>query len=113
MEREMLRPNMRKQRADELTHAILRTIRPFIDGDREEDIYRALDDLLEKHGAEIVTDYTRKEAGLPPRGPDGWTVEEMMALEKRRLELLYAPLSLTVPKASIDAALKEHEGEKE
>lgn len=88
-----MRTNIRRQRADVLMNEILHAIRPFVDRDVEERIYRALRSRLEEHGAEIISDYTRKEAGLPPRGPDGWTVEEMMALEKMRLDALYRPFS--------------------
>jgi hypothetical protein len=40
---------------------------------------------------EVVTDYTRQEAGLPPRDGKGWTMEELVALERKRLELMSAP----------------------
>jgi hypothetical protein len=58
-------------------------------------------DLMElcmKEGVEILTDYTRTEIGLPQRGPDGWTMEEIIALEKCRLDMMYAPLTMTVRK---------------
>jgi hypothetical protein len=100
-----MRINIRRQRADVVMNEILHAIRPFVDRDAEESIYHALRERLEEHGAEIISDYTRKEAGLPPRGPDGWTIEEMMALEKARLDALYRPFSMLVDKD----ALKEQE----
>ena len=41
---------------------------------------------------EIVSDFDRQQYGLTPRGPDGWTMEEIVELEKRRLELMFAPM---------------------
>lgn len=96
-----MRTNIRRQRADVLMNEILQAIRPFVDRESEEEIYHSLVNLLREHGAEIVTDHTRKEAGLPPRGPDGWTVEEMMALEKMRLDALYRPFSMIVSKDAL------------
>lgn len=42
-------------------------------------------------GVEFVTDYDREQCGLPPRGPEGWTVEELMLLERVRLSRMLAP----------------------
>ncbi len=62
-------------------------------------VHEGATDALMEAGAHLVTDYDRHEAGLPPRGPDGWTVEELIAMEKRRIEALYAPITVTVPLA--------------
>jgi hypothetical protein len=34
---------------------------------------------------------------VSPRGPDGWTQEEIIALEGKRLEALTRPLAFTIP----------------
>jgi len=94
-----MRMNLRQIHSQVLLHLIFDTIRPHIRDDeqgrsydREKQIFNDLSKLLESHGAEIITDQIREEAGLPARGPDGWTMEELHALEKRRLELLTAPV---------------------
>ena len=56
-----------------------------------------LTDLLMEKGLEVISDYDREQAGLPRRGPDGWTADELVALEKSRLEMLFRPFSVTVP----------------
>ncbi len=95
----MERHNLRNMRADVLGHEILSRLRPFIEPGQEKDAYNALISLLRDKGVEIITDDMRKDMGLPPRGPDGWTVEEMMALEQRRLEILHKPAPVVVVKA--------------
>lgn len=45
-------------------------------------------------GAELVTDETRRAAGLALRGPEGWTLEELSLLEQRHLDLMRAPIIL-------------------
>lgn len=72
-----------------------------------------LQQLCEKEGVEILTDYMRTEMGLPPRGPDGWTVEEILALEQRRLELMRAPVIISAPKGvtGIRESVPRGEGE--
>jgi hypothetical protein len=94
-----MRLNLRRARTLPLTHLILEVIRPHIRDDeearydqREEQIFLELRKILEDYGAEVITDQTREEAGLPPRGPDGWTMEEIIAVEQRRLELLTKPI---------------------
>jgi hypothetical protein len=52
----------------------------------------SLRNVLNEEGVEIITDYTRQEMGLPPLGPDGWTIEEIIALEQKRLEMLTKPI---------------------
>lgn len=95
-----MRPNLRHGRTLPLTHLILGIIRPHLRNDkdgryyeREEQIFMELRAKLEEIGAEVITDQTREAAGLPPRGPDGWTLEEIAELERRRLELMARPLT--------------------
>lgn len=88
--------DMRRRRADHL----LAWIMSEIDGDLHPDadrrrIYDRIWERLHADGVEIISDYTRQEAGLPPRDGQGWTTEELVALERRRLELMYAPFKPT------------------
>ena len=62
------------------------------DRDLMRDLHYELLEAMERHGAEIVSDFDRQEFGLPPRGPDGWTMEEIVALEQRRMEMLTRPI---------------------
>jgi hypothetical protein len=75
---------------------IMRIVAKYVPDDRERDclrdLARELFDKLHAEGVEIITDATRAEAGLPPRGPDGWTQDELVALEHRRLEVMMAPM---------------------
>lgn len=94
--------DLRHKRAAALTSFIVHTVSKYIcDCDRMRKPMRDLHDELfaefHKTGVEIVSDYDREAAGLPPRGPEGWTIEELIALEKRRLELLRAPISMIFP----------------
>lgn len=96
----MKRIQLRQRRAEVMVHGIMREIEPFL---RDEprilrDLYERLLSLFLAEGVEVLTDETRREAGLPPRGPDGWTAEELRALEQARLEALKRPLQpLFVP----------------
>lgn len=87
-----MRLNLRRRRSDMLTHEVMRRLERYIDRDAISAAHSQLRELFEEQGVDILTDYDRKEYGLPPRGPDGWTVEEIVALEQRRLELMYAPM---------------------
>lgn len=86
-----MRMDLRRNRAMPLTAAIFDKMRPFIEPDRLRDAHEELYSLLLQEGIEILTDQTRAEAGLPPRGPDGWTAAELHALEASRLQLLLPP----------------------
>lgn len=90
------RVDKRRLRAMALTSQIMHIVGKYVPEDRERDMQRdlhyELQDALEKAGAEIVSDFDRQQYGLSPRGPDGWTMEEIIELEKRRLELMYAPM---------------------
>lgn len=99
---QMMRQDMRRLRIQPLLHQILHIVTKHIgDEDRRRDAERAicneLFDKLYEEGIEIVTDHTRAAMGLPPRGPDGWTMEELIALEQKRLEMLTQPIRFIVP----------------
>lgn len=102
-------PNRRHQRALSLTHEVMRVIGPYLDeldDWRTREAHQAdedstarphrevMDKLLEilmATGIEIITDRDREQCGLPARGPDGWTLEELVALEKVRLDVMTRP----------------------
>lgn len=88
------RMNVRRMRSQALASHIMHKITPYLDreGDAYYDVYQTLIEIFSEEGVEIITDLHRHEIGLPPRGPDGWTAEELHAMEKRRLEALYAPM---------------------
>jgi hypothetical protein len=95
---ELQRINLRQRRAEGLAIEIERRIEkasPYIRYEASHGARRAISnairDVLMEVGADLITDHDRSEAGLPPRGPDGWTVQELHAIERRRLEALYAP----------------------
>ena len=89
------RIDKRRMRAMALTAHIMQIVGKY-DRDRERDCMRdlsyKLQEAMEKVGAEVVTDFDRQQYGLPPRGPDGWTMEEIVKLEQKRLEMMYAPM---------------------
>ena len=85
-----------------LLHEIMRALRPFLDeldGRRPADwprpdreVHSVLYSVLMAEGVEVVTDSLRQEIGLPARGPDGWTPDELLAMEKIRLEIMSRPM---------------------
>jgi len=97
---EIMRIDLRRRRADLLAAAVFERLWPRINAIHPDDlpdrvarvVHDTVLDVFSEQGVEVVTDHDRAAIGLPPRGPDGWTVEEMAALERRRLELLTAPL---------------------
>lgn len=93
-------PDLRRNRAMQFTAAVMNKVGPYIrdeTGHEMRDAHDALFELFFQEGVDVITDHDRAEAGLPPRGPDGRTVEEMVALEARRLEMLTRPLAVFVP----------------
>lgn len=97
-----LRIDRRRLRIQPLLHQILQIVGKHLsDEDMRRNALRELHnelfDKLYEEGVEIVTDHTRAEIGLPPRGPEGWTAEELIALEQRRMELMTKPLQMVIP----------------
>lgn len=100
-----LRSDRRRLRAMALEAEIMRIVAKYIPDDRRRDCLRDLSrelfDKLHTEGVEIITDTTRAESGLPPRGPDGWTQDELLALEQRRLQVMMAPMQVFAPVGSM------------
>jgi hypothetical protein len=98
-----MRINLRRRRADALVAAVMKEIRyHLVDRDAEAEVARALRHVFYQEGIEILSDYTRAEIGLPPRGPDGWTLEEMHALERARLDAIMRPSQMVIPAPTWD-----------
>jgi len=96
-----MRMNLRRRRAEALTSAVMDKLRDTIPYDNRNDVFYAMLEVFEQEGVEIVTDYIRQEAGLSPRGPEGWTLEELHALEEKRLEALMRPIQYVMPMSEI------------
>lgn len=98
---QMRRMDLRMRRAQSMLHAVLQRVEPYLDPElgnsAPRDVYEALIKLFHDEGFDVITDAMRAEAGLPPRGPDGWTMEEMVAIEKHRLATMFAPIYGTLP----------------
>ncbi len=84
--------DMRRIRTQRLTASIMQEILPLLNDDQPRDVREAIYNLLWRSGAEVLTDYERKEIGLPDRNNDGWTDDELRALEARRLEVMLSPM---------------------
>lgn len=102
----MMRVDVRQRRAQSLAAAVMDKVHREINAINPDDIqhqaaeivYYAMLDVMCDEGVEVLTDHTRSAAGLPPRGPDGWTIEEILALERARLDALMAPRTYVIPK---------------
>ena len=91
------RIDMRRRRAYVLASSIMQELQHLIPDANHREAYDRLRDLLTAKGVEVLTDHDREQLGLAPRGPDGWTVEEILALEQLRVIALTRPISMTVP----------------
>jgi hypothetical protein len=94
--RQGFRMNRRAIRAQQLTALVLHIVSPHIcdhnkHRDRHNAVARALEEAFHRADIQILTEADRAELGLPRRGADGWTVEEILAYENRFLELLLRP----------------------
>lgn len=92
------RLNLRRHRAMVLAAEVSRIIEPHLKPESNpQDTHDAIKDLFFQQGVEVLTDYTRSELGLPPRGPDGWTTEEILSMERIRLERMLTPFPHFIP----------------
>lgn len=90
------RVDLRRRRSEGLVHVIMQWLQPYLADDINYGrVAGELFNLLRERGYEVLSDFDRQEIGLPPRGPDGWTVEEIIALEKARLDAITRPMVLT------------------
>lgn len=92
------RPDLRHRRAMSLTAMVMRIVDDHTRDIRDDSrflrkINDALMDAFMADGVDILNDFDRERMGLPPRGPDGWTVEEILALDQRRLDAMRADVA--------------------
>ncbi len=89
-------PDMRRIRAQRLTGSIMQELSPLLDRSQDDflrrDVHEAVFNLLWRTGVEIITDFDRKELGLPDRGNEGWTPDELRIMEAKRIEALLSPM---------------------
>jgi len=90
------RLNLRQRRAESMAAAIMQALDDFLPRRNRREIHDALGVMLMTEGVEVLTDWDREQAGLPPRGPDGWTIEELVALEQKKMEALTRPMSAII-----------------
>lgn len=89
--------DLRSTRARSVAHVIMQIIEPYLKDDvhlcvdLKQELQERLISLLSEKGIEVLTDYHREKLGLPLRNDQGWTIEEIIALEQKRLELLTKP----------------------
>lgn len=89
-------PELRRNRASQLTAHIMNLISKYICDHGDHDLHRrASGDLFEaiyESGCDVITDADRKAVGLPDRGPYGMTSEEMRIMEARHTEAMLSPM---------------------
>lgn len=98
----MLRMNKREYRAKVLASHIMQKISDALyEADQEHRnlnkyVHNALLETFMSEGIDIVSDIDRHQCGLPPRDEYGWTLEELYALEQKKLDLMMQPLPTVI-----------------
>ena len=93
-----MRINKRQYRANTLAAHIMQKISDALyEADQKHRnlnrfVHNALLETFISEGIDIVTDLDRQQYGLPPRDEYGWTLEELHALEQKKLELMTRPM---------------------
>ena len=91
------RIDLRRARAMSMASVIMKAIDPYLDQQLDRvrrDAFDAIFEIVWQEGVEVLTDPTRAETGLPPRGPDGWTDDEIRALEAARFAVINRPITM-------------------
>lgn len=83
--------NRRHMRAQQLLGHVLHVIEKYIPHESYEGVARDIEDLFLITGAYIVTDADRAAAGLPMRGVDGLTLDELKIIEAKMIQAMLAP----------------------
>lgn len=93
------RMDLRRRRAETLAHAALRKLDLLLENDSrsQEAAFYALLELFMDNGCEVLTDLDRQQIGLSPRDREGWTADEVRALEALRLKELLRPVYFLLP----------------
>jgi trimethylamine:corrinoid methyltransferase-like protein len=94
------RINLRYHRAMRLVAATFDAIQDHLSDDARRPVHDALLKLFTEEGIEVLTDADRAALRLSPRGPDGWTDEEIVALDQRVIKAMIAqpPVMVAWPK---------------
>lgn len=87
-------PDRQRNQTMAVVHFVMQAIAKHIpdDGPHRKYATRDLFDALQAAGVDIITNEDRAKAGLPPRGPKGWTDHELQILEAKRMEALLSPM---------------------
>ena len=85
--------NIRHTKASQIASFLMHTLDEMIPRACWSEAHAKIMEFLMTEGLEIITDDDRRNAGLPPRGPNGWTAVELHALEHARLQALSAPFA--------------------
>lgn len=100
---DLMAPHDRRlHRAQVIAAQIMRLADPHLCEHGERNSHKAFYEELVKFlwnsGFEILTDADRADAGLPIRGRNGWTADELRALENARLDAMMRPMPITPTK---------------
>lgn len=93
-----------RQQTMAVVHFVMQAIGKHIpdDGSSRKHATYDLFDALDKAGVEIITAEHRVATGLPPRGPKGWTNQELQIMEAKRMQAMLAPMPsfiMTTPRS--------------
>lgn len=75
-----------------VVHFVMQAIGKYVPNNDLKYAHRELFDALQAAGVDIITNEDRTKAGLPPRGPMGWTSRELQILEAKWMEALLSPM---------------------
>lgn len=91
-----------RQQTMAMVHFVMSAVNKYIAPDERQYANRALYEALDKAGVDIITAEHRAAAGLPPRGPKGWTNHELQIMEAKRIEAMLSPMPpiiMTAPRS--------------
>jgi hypothetical protein len=112
MKSQHLQFSRRAQRATHLANAVMAALQDYIPRRNYREAFDHLTSLLDEGGYEVLCDLDRERAGLPPRNADGWTVEELHAMELAYLNIMNAPARLMYSgPATFELTVKTGEGQ--
>lgn len=96
-----LLPEPRRHRASQITANVMQILDKYLCDHGDSRAHRdASEDLFEtfyESGAEIISDFDRSQAGVPPRGAYGLTATELHIIETRRIEAMLRPMAMVQP----------------
>ena len=98
-------PDKRLARAAYVLSVVWPAIKLYIRMDDYQCVHNAILGALHNAGVDVISDDEREHYGLPPRGPEGWTKQELAALEMLTLQAILTPVPPVL--AVIDSAGEE------